>query len=137
MRRVFADTLYWVAITFQHDPWHNPAQEARQRLEEAALVTTDDVLIEFLAALSGSGAFYRRQASRMVHSILSDANVLVLPHSRETFLAGLDLYERRADKGSSLTDCISMNACRQEGSTEVLTNDHHFAQEGFTILISR
>jgi len=26
---------------------------------------------------------------------------------------------------------------RQMGLTEVLTNDHHFTQEGFTILITR
>ena len=44
---------------------------------------------------------------------------------------------RRTDKDYSLIDCISMNACRQEGITEVLTNDHHFSQEGFTVLITR
>ncbi|MCW3095162.1 MAG: putative nucleic acid-binding protein contains domain [Chthonomonadaceae bacterium] len=48
---------------------------------------------------------------------------------------GLDLYERRVDKGYSLTDCISMNACRQEAIAEILTSDHHFAQEGFVVLI--
>jgi hypothetical protein len=30
-----------------------------------------------------------------------------------------------------------MNACRTEGITEVLTNDHRFAQEGFVVLIAR
>ena len=34
-------------------------------------------------------------------------------------------------------DCISMDTMRQMGLTEVLTNDHHFTQEGFTILIKR
>jgi predicted nucleic acid-binding protein len=29
------------------------------------------------------------------------------------------------------TDCISMQVMRREGLTEVLTNDHHFTQEGF------
>ena len=27
-----------------------------------------------------------------------------------------------------------MNVIRQEGITEVLSNDHHFEQEGFTLL---
>jgi len=35
---------------------------------------------------------------------------------------------------NSLTDCRSMLALRALNMTEVLTNDHHFTQEGFTIL---
>jgi len=49
----------------------------------------------------------------------------------------LELYARRLDKEYSLTDCISMNVMRDEGITDILTNDHHFTQEGFTILIYR
>lgn len=48
----------------------------------------------------------------------------------------LQLYESRPDRTYSLVDCISMNAMREEGITDALTNDHHFTQEGFTILIS-
>jgi uncharacterized protein len=44
------------------------------------------------------------------------------------------LYKDRPDKEYSLTDCISMQVMRREGLTEVLTNDHHFTQEGFRIL---
>jgi predicted nucleic acid-binding protein len=36
---------------------------------------------------------------------------------------------------SFLTDCISMETMRQEGITEILTHDAHFAQEGFTLLL--
>jgi predicted nucleic acid-binding protein len=46
------------------------------------------------------------------------------------------LYEQRPDKAYSLTDCISMQVMRREGLTEVLTNDHHFIQEGFRVLFS-
>ena len=61
-------------------------------------------------------------------------NVRVIPQSRESFLAGLELYVTRPDKGYSLTDCIAMQTMRREGITDVLTNDHHFAQEGFRVL---
>jgi len=53
---------------------------------------------------------------------------------RELFLEGLTLYEARPDKEYSLTDCMSMQVMRREGLTEVLTNGHHFRQEGFQIL---
>ena len=45
------------------------------------------------------------------------------------------LYQARPDKQYSLTDCISMQAMRTEGLTEILTHDGHFTQEGFTILL--
>ena len=31
--------------------------------------------------------------------------------------------------------CISMEAMRQEGITEIFTHDNHFIQEGFIILL--
>jgi predicted nucleic acid-binding protein len=61
--------------------------------------------------------------------------VVVRQQSHQTFLDGLALYKRRLDKGYSLTDCISMEAMREEGLTRILTHDAHFAQEGFIILL--
>jgi len=49
-------------------------------------------------------------------------------------LEALALYEARPDKFYSLTDCHSMQVMRREGLTDVLTNDHHFTQEGFHIV---
>ena len=53
----------------------------------------------------------------------------------DLFFEGLALYGSRLDKGYSLTDCISMNAMRERGITDVLTHDDHFTQEGFNILL--
>ena len=47
MKRVFVDTLYWVALTLPGDPWHTQAIDAFLRLDDPHLVTTDDVLVEF------------------------------------------------------------------------------------------
>ena len=58
----------------------------------------------------------------------------MIAQSREGFLDGLDLYEARPYKGYSLADCISMQAMRRKGLTDVLTNDRHFEQEGFRAL---
>jgi uncharacterized protein len=135
VRHVFADTLYWVAITNPRDPWRASARRARARLGIVTLVTTDDVLAEFLTALSKGGPNLRRQAAAIVRAILADDGVIVLPQAHNTFLDGLSFYESRLDKGYSLTDCISMNTMRTQEITEVLTNDHHFEQEGFQVLI--
>lgn len=70
----------------------------------------------------------------MVRDILSDPTTQVLPQTSADFAAALALFEARPDKDYSLTDCRSMLALQSLGITEVLTNDHHFTQEGFTIL---
>ena len=135
MRRVFVDTIYWLAIFVPGDAWAGAARAAD--CSDALLVTTEEVLSEFLAAVSSHGDHTRRLACRLVREILNDPGIEVAAQSHESFLAGLALYERRPDKEYSLADCISMNVMRQKGIQEVLTNDRHFGQEGFRRLLDR
>ncbi len=136
MKRVFADTFYWLAISNPADQWYDLVQISTSALGILQIVTTDEVLMEFLTGMSGLGRHNRLEAVQTVRDVLNDENVRVISQTHQSFLNGVDLYERRADKGYSLKDCISMNTCRQEKLKEVLTNDHHFTQEGFTALIS-
>jgi predicted nucleic acid-binding protein len=133
---VFADTLYWVAIARPNDPWSSAARRARARLRDTTLVTTDEVLVEFATALSRGGPGVRRAAALMVRAILENTDVRVIEQTRAGFERGLSRYEQRADKSYSFTDCISMNVMDSEGIREILTNDHHFEQEGFAVLIN-
>ena len=137
MKTVFADTLFWIAILNPKDSCAEAARKAEDSLGEGRIVTTDEVLTEFLAGLSNRGKSLRLQAAKMVRAILENPNVNVVPQSHDSFLNGVDLYEQRCDKSYSLTDCISMTTMRSESLTEVLTNDHHFEQESFTILMRR
>ncbi|HUE74513.1 MAG TPA: hypothetical protein VMP01_26755 [Pirellulaceae bacterium] len=73
-------------------------------------------------------------ASVAVRSVIADPSIQVLPQTSTGFHAALALYESRPDKEYSLVDCRSMVALREMGVSEVLTSDHHFTQEGFTIL---
>ena len=136
MRTVFADAVYWIAIVKPNDPWLIDAMAARKRLGKTRIVTTEEVLGELLAALR-KGPFLRHLAVKMVRAILSNPNVRVVPQSRDSFQKGLVRYDARRDKHYSLQDCISMNVMESKSITEVLTNDHHFEQEGFTVLMTR
>jgi predicted nucleic acid-binding protein len=135
MRRVFADTLYWVAITSRKDQWHQAAREASQRLSGCQLVTTEEVLTEVLAAFSGGGPVIRAQAIDLVRDLCAAPDVTICPQSSQSFARGLTLYAARLDKAYSQTDCISMETMRREGLTEILTHDDHFRQEGFAVLL--
>jgi predicted nucleic acid-binding protein len=122
-------------LAHRKDQWHRRAVLASQQLGAVPLVTTDEVLDEFLAHFRGYGSRLRSRAARTVRDLFGNPTIEIIPQTRQSFLDGLALYEARPDKGYSLADCISMEAMRQEGITEVLTHDDHFTQEGFTKLL--
>ncbi|MBD2386661.1 type II toxin-antitoxin system VapC family toxin [Cylindrospermum sp. FACHB-282] len=134
MRRIFVDTFYWAAFFNPRDEWHSTVKSFSKSLVSVRLVTTDEVLTEFLNFFSAYDTKIRQVAIQRVQDILQNDYVQIVPQSHDTFLAGLELYKQRADKEYSLTDCISMQTMKQLGITEVLTHDKHFTQEGFTIL---
>jgi hypothetical protein len=74
MSSVFVDTLYWYGLANPHDQWHPIVLRARARLGSVQLVTTEEVLIEFLTAMSGGGDYLRRVAATLVRTILADPN---------------------------------------------------------------
>ncbi len=136
MSAVFADTFYWVALTNQKDSLNKEAISWKQSHRDHTIVTTDEVFIEFLTFYSAWRSRFRSSAAQYVRKTLQDPDVRVIPQTRQSFLAGLDLYEARLDKGYSLTDCISMNVMKAEGLTDILTHDEHFSQEGFRTLFT-
>jgi predicted nucleic acid-binding protein len=136
MTRVFADAVYWVAVANRKDQWYAKVAGVMRSLGPVTLVTTEEVMDEFLAHYSGHGPVLRNLAVAVVERAMASPRVVVRPQTHQSFLEGLAFYKARPDKGYSLTDCISMETMRQEGLAAVPTHDHHFKQEGFTTLFS-
>jgi uncharacterized protein len=134
MTALFADTFYWIALADPNDSAHKKALALTVELAGSRIVTTDEVLTEYLTFFASAPEPTRREAAAVVEDLLSSSVIQVIPQSRESFRAGLQLYRARPDKGYSLVDCISMETMRSEGLTDVLTNDKHFEQEGFRAL---
>lgn len=134
MNLFFADTFYWIALSNSRDQWHRRVLAFHEALDEYRLYTTDEVLMEFLTFYGEGTPHVRRRAALFTRNILTNPFISVFPQTHTSFLEGLSLYEARLDKEYSPTDCIAMLVMRREGLTEVLTNDHHFTQEGFHIL---
>ncbi len=133
MKPIFADTFYWVALANHRDAAHRTVVRFSEQQSSSVIVTTDEVLSEFLT-FCASDLQLRARAVATVHALLAAADTRIIPQSRASFLARLELYRARPDKGYSLTDCISMQTMRREAIAEVLTNDRHFQQEGFQVL---
>jgi uncharacterized protein len=131
MTALFADTFYWIALADPNDSAHLKALALTAGLASSRIITTDEVLAEYLTFFAAAPVPARREAAAVVEDLLVSSAVQVIPQSRESFRAGLQLYRARPDKGYSLTDCISMQTMRRQGLKAALTNDRHFEQEGF------
>lgn len=134
MPSVFADTEYLIARLMPRDTFHKRARQLEREYASWTLVTSQPVLTELLAHVSNMGSEARLSAVEIVRRLYASSGVIVVLQTPDLFEQALVLYEQRLDKGYSLTDCMSMVLCREYGITDVLTNDHHFVQEGFVAL---
>ena len=66
MTSLFADTFYWIAVTDVADASNHRAMALTNKLHGIPLVTTDEVLIEFLTFFAGSGPALRFKAAGVV-----------------------------------------------------------------------
>ena len=135
MRVVYADAAYYVALLARRDRLHVQATAIDQTDASLRFVTCDAIFLELLAYTSGKGAASRRLGVALVDAVRADERVTIVYQNPALFDEALALYRKRPDKGYSLVDCLSMVICRDRGIAEVLTHDHHFAQEGLTILL--
>lgn len=135
MGMIFVDAGYWIALFDRRDQHNENVRSAERSLGRSTLVTTHEVLTEFIAAFTRQPPRLRKAVAARVEDILLDPNIRVVSQSAQGFSNGFDLFKQRVDKDYSLQDCISMNVMRELGIDEVLSTDKCFTQEGFTNLI--
>jgi predicted nucleic acid-binding protein len=80
MKRVFADSLYWIAHSHPRDQHHAAALRLSHALQKAEIVTTDEVLSEFLTALRRNRQL-RTLAAMQADSVMADPSILVRPQN--------------------------------------------------------
>jgi predicted nucleic acid-binding protein len=132
MLTYFADAWFFIALFDRRDSHHERAYRLSQQLGATPVVTHDAVLTEVLTYFSEEGAHARAIAVRGIRSAVLSYEVLAV--QRQLFIAGLDRYAARPDKGFSHVDCMSMIIMEERGIRHVLTNDHHFSQAGFIVV---
>jgi predicted nucleic acid-binding protein len=133
MRKVFADTFYFLALLNHKDPAHANADSFTRRYS-GQIVTTDWVLTELGDGCS-KPASWRSAFTQLLLDLRANPNIAIEPFSDQLFAEGISLYAQRPDKEWSLTDCISFVVMQREGLTEALTGDRHFEQAGFVALL--
>lgn len=135
MMQIFVDTSYFVAVLHKRDSLHEKALRIEKDLLELRIVTSEFILIEVLNYFCDFRADVKEYVTASIKRYLAEDKINVILCSSEQFRTGFDLYSKRLDHGYSLTDCTSMNIMHERGIADVLTNDDHFEQEGFRILL--
>ena len=75
MNAVFADTFYWAALTNIDDPANACAMNLSRSLAPDRIVTTDEVLAEYLTFFAGARASIRNRAGRNVAELIDNLAV--------------------------------------------------------------
>ena len=135
MKKVFADTGYWIAVVNPHDDLHDKALQVSASLGPHLIVTSEMVLSEVAAYFSDKGSRLRQGVVDLIRSIRRNPNSRVVPQTSLQFQDALALYEQSSDKEWSLTDCSSFLIMRELQITESLAHDKHFEQAGFVALL--
>ncbi|MDD1413706.1 nucleic acid-binding protein [Dolichospermum sp. ST_con] len=135
MRKIFADTGYWIALLNPDDDLHQKAKQITTSIKFIPLVTSEMVFTELLNAFSGKGIYYRQKAVQFINYCFDNPEIEVVIQTDELFKSGLDLYNQRPDQAWSLTDCTSFHIMSQKNILEALAYDKHFEQAGFIALL--
>jgi uncharacterized protein len=135
VRFIFADTGYWVALLNPGDNLHQKAIHLEQSLQPLHIVTSEMVLTEVLNDFSKRGEYLRDVVSDLIRALRSHPNITIIPQTSQQFEQAFTLYAQRKDKQWSHTDCVSFNIMEENGISEALAYDKHFAQAGFTALM--
>jgi predicted nucleic acid-binding protein len=85
MTTLFADTFYWIALADTNDSAHRLALTLTTDRGTSQIVTTDEVLTEYLNFFSSGPEQFRRKAAHGVERLLRGAVVRVVPQSRDSF----------------------------------------------------
>ena len=98
MRKIFADSVYWIALINPTDQWRQRAITVSRELKDFSIITTDEILTETLNYFAESGEYFRGIVTREIEKILLNQDVEIADATHENFLNGFELYKNRKDK---------------------------------------
>lgn len=134
MKTVFIDTNAFIALYFKKDQFHMLATSIhRELMKDNEYLTSNYVIDETITGLVMKSShveavdFFENIKKSTFIDIIYINDIL----ERDSF----SLFKKLSDKEFSFTDCTSFQIMKQFKIKTAFTNDHHFEQMGFDILI--
>ena len=83
MKAVFADTFYWIAVTSPRDASRPRALAKASEIAASGvlIVTTEEVLTEYLTLFANTAPAARERAAKSVQQLQREADVRIIPQS--------------------------------------------------------
>ena len=135
MKLIFVDSNGWIALNNKRDQLHGLAVEINKKyLEKGSnYLTTNFVLDEsYTGLLTKVGHF---AAVDFGERIRKSKIVKIIHITEEIEEKAWATFKKFKDKDFSFTDCTSFIVMKEWKLTTAFTNDHHFEQMGFKILL--
>jgi predicted nucleic acid-binding protein len=103
MKKVFADTGYWIALLNPEDDLHQKARQISVTLIStpivtSEIVTSEMVFTELLNAFSSNGKSYRQKAVKFIKHAFVNPEIEVILQTDTLFQNALELYDQRPDQ---------------------------------------
>ncbi len=135
MNWAFADANGWIALNSKRDQLHRAAVDINKSLLRGGrhYVTPNFVLDETYTGLRMKVGHFA--AVDFGERLRNSRTVYVVHITEELQEEVWQLFKQYADKEFSFTDCTSFVVMKQMSVVDAFTNDHHFEQMGFTILL--
>ena len=127
------DTSGILALVNKRDFLHEKVKKANFTLlaENVRFYTTDYVLVEVGNALAKS----KKLAIKTLKNLQKSEDTEVVKITDELLTGALQIYEKYSDKEWGLTDVSSFAVMNKFEIAEAFTDDKHFEQFGFKILL--
>ena len=135
MRFVFVDTSAWVALKHKGDSlWQQATTVNRALLTSGVRYITSNFVLDETYTLLRLRAGHHI-AVELGEEIAQSQLVTVIRVSEVLENEAWQIFKRYNDKEFSFTDCTSFAIMRQRTIYEAFTNDHHFEQCGYQVLL--
>ena len=130
MSPIFVDTSALIALGNTRDQFHQQAQEIFKELVLAKnrFITTNAIIFELTNAFSS--VQYKSIAIKLIDMINNSKGWSIITIEDDLMTKGVNRFRKMLDK-----DCISMIISEEIGINRIFSNDHHFEQAGFVILL--
>lgn len=132
---VFVDSFAWIASINKSDNYHETTLKTIETLLKRGikLITSNYVIIETINALSKTE--FRKAVIEFVNKLEKSPSVQIIKITDEMYNNAWSFYQQRMDKDWGITDCTSFEVMKMFNIKKAFTNDKHFKQAGYSLLV--
>lgn len=135
MRFVFVDTSAWVALKHKGDSlWQQATTVNRALLARGARYVTSNFVLDEAYTLLRMRAGHHI-AVELGEDVAKSKLITIVRVSEVLEGEAWQIFKRYSDKEFSFTDCTSFAIMQEHRIYEAFTNDHHFEQFGYQVLL--